>query len=42
MAYWFFQVGHLERFNLAFLGAVEQLDNPLFIESHHLTHVVQM
>jgi predicted dehydrogenase len=32
-----FQVGHLERFNVALLGAVEQLDNPMFIESHRLS-----
>lgn len=31
-----FQVGHLERFNPAFLAAREAIDGPLFIESHRL------
>lgn len=31
-----FQVGHLERFNPAFLAAREAVDRPLFIESHRL------
>ena len=31
-----FQVGHLERFNAALLGAFDQLDAPMFIESHRL------
>jgi predicted dehydrogenase len=30
------QVGHVERFNDAYLGAKPYLDNPLFIESHRL------
>jgi hypothetical protein len=30
------QVGHVERFNPAFLAAVPQLDQPLFIETHRL------
>ncbi len=30
------QVGHLERFNPAFLAAREAIDGPLFIESHRL------
>ena len=31
------QVGHLERFNPAFLGLQDQIDAPLFIESHRLS-----
>jgi predicted dehydrogenase len=30
------QVGHVERFNPAFLGIKDQLDNPMFIETHRL------
>lgn len=30
------QVGHVERFNPAFLAAQDHLDNPMFIESHRL------
>lgn len=30
------QVGHVERFNPAFLAAKEYLDNPMFIETHRL------
>lgn len=31
------QVGHLERFNPAFLGLQDQINAPLFIESHRLS-----
>ena len=31
------QVGHLERFNPAFLGLKNQINDPLFIESHRLS-----
>ncbi len=31
-----FQIGHLERFNSALLGVIDQLENPMFIESHRL------
>jgi predicted dehydrogenase len=31
------QVGHLERFNSAFLGLKHQINDPLFIESHRLS-----
>lgn len=30
------QVGHVERFNPAFIAAVPYIDNPLFIETHRL------
>lgn len=30
------QVGHVERFNPAFLAVKDQLDNPMFIETHRL------
>jgi predicted dehydrogenase len=30
------QVGHVERFNPAFLGIKDQLDKPMFIETHRL------
>lgn len=30
------QIGHVERFNPAFLAAREYLDNPMFIETHRL------
>ncbi|MBN8703902.1 MAG: Gfo/Idh/MocA family oxidoreductase [Bacteroidetes bacterium] len=30
------QIGHVERFNPAFVAAVPYVDNPLFIESHRL------
>lgn len=30
------QIGHVERFNPAFLAAKEYLDNPMFIETHRL------
>jgi predicted dehydrogenase len=30
------QVGHVERFNDAYLGAKKHIDNPLFIEAHRL------
>ncbi|NQX84649.1 MAG: Gfo/Idh/MocA family oxidoreductase [Flavobacteriaceae bacterium] len=30
------QVGHVERFNPAFLGVKDQLENPMFIETHRL------
>ncbi|WAC02084.1 Gfo/Idh/MocA family oxidoreductase [Lacinutrix neustonica] len=30
------QVGHVERFNPAFIAVKEQLDSPMFIESHRL------
>lgn len=30
------QVGHIERFNSAFVAAKEKLDNPMFIECHRL------
>lgn len=30
------QVGHVERFNAAFVSAQEKLNNPLFIEAHRL------
>ena len=30
------QVGHVERFNPAFLGIKDQLENPMFIETHRL------
>lgn len=30
------QVGHVERFNPAFLAAQDHIDNPMFIESHRL------
>lgn len=30
------QVGHVERFNPAFLAAKDMLDNPMFIETHRL------
>ncbi|MBC8319610.1 MAG: Gfo/Idh/MocA family oxidoreductase [Bacteroidetes bacterium] len=32
------QVGHVERFNPAFMAAHHALDNPMFIESHRLAH----
>ena len=30
------QVGHVERFNPAFLGVKDQIENPMFIEAHRL------
>ena len=30
------QVGHVERFNPAFIGIKEQIENPMFIETHRL------
>lgn len=30
------QVGHVERFNPAFIGVKNQIDNPMFIETHRL------
>ena len=30
------QVGHVERFNPAFIGVKDQIDNPMFIETHRL------
>lgn len=32
------QVGHVERFNPAFLAVKEELNNPMFIECHRLAH----
>ncbi|NQU32803.1 MAG: Gfo/Idh/MocA family oxidoreductase, partial [Bacteroidetes bacterium] len=32
------QVGHVERFNPAFIAASHALKNPMFIESHRLAH----
>ncbi len=32
------QVGHVERFNPAFIAASAALNNPMFIESHRLAH----
>jgi predicted dehydrogenase len=33
-----FQVGHIERFNPAFLALQQQVLNPMFIEAHRLSH----
>lgn len=32
------QVGHVERFNPAFIATLPFFDNPMFIEAHRLTH----
>ena len=32
------QVGHVERFNPAFIAASDSLNNPMFIEAHRLAH----
>ena len=33
------QVGHVERFNPAFLSATEYIENPMFIEAHRLSEI---